>query len=167
MERKKVWKLFFVWDFEKEEAWLNEMAAEGWTLCSVGFCNYTFERSLPEEYTIRMEMRPYDPEYIRFMEETGVEYIGRIIQWLYFRKRTEEGPFDLFSDIDSKIEHLGRIGKMIASIGILNLGIGILNSVNPTHMGWINLLCATLLMYALGRIHGEKKYLEKERSLRE
>ena len=31
-ETKKVWKLFLVWDFEKEEAWLNEMAMNGWVL---------------------------------------------------------------------------------------------------------------------------------------
>ena len=34
-------------------------------------------------------------------------------------------------------------------------------------MGWLNLLCATLLMYALGRIHGKKESLEKDRLLME
>ena len=29
-------KVFMVWDFEKEEAWLNEMAQAGWALESVG-----------------------------------------------------------------------------------------------------------------------------------
>ena len=28
-ERKTVWKWFWVWDFEKEERWLNEMALAG------------------------------------------------------------------------------------------------------------------------------------------
>lgn len=28
-EKKTVFKLFFVWDFEKEERWLNEMAQGG------------------------------------------------------------------------------------------------------------------------------------------
>jgi hypothetical protein len=31
----------------------------------------------------------------------------------------------------------------------------------------VNLLCATLLMYGLGRIHGKKEALEKERELHE
>jgi hypothetical protein len=35
------------------------------------------------------------------------------------------------------------------------------------HIGWLNLLCATLLMYGLGRIHGKKEELEKDRLLRE
>lgn len=167
MEKKTVWKLFWVWEFEKEEAWLNEMAAEGWTLCSVGFFNYTFERTMPEEYTVRLEMYRNDPDYLRFLEEAEVEYVGRVARWAYYRKRTEDGPFELFSDIGSRIEHLGRIGRMISSIGILNLGIGVLNSINGTHIGWINLLAATLLMYGLGRIHGEKEFLKREQAIRE
>jgi hypothetical protein len=35
-ERKKIWKWFWVWDFEKEERWLNQMAMEGWVLVDVG-----------------------------------------------------------------------------------------------------------------------------------
>lgn len=34
-EKKTVFKLFFVWDFEKEERWLNEMAQEGWVLLDI------------------------------------------------------------------------------------------------------------------------------------
>ena len=30
MERKTMTRWFWVWQFEKEEAWLNEMAASGW-----------------------------------------------------------------------------------------------------------------------------------------
>ncbi len=164
---KKVWKWFFVWDFEKEEAWLNEMAEEGWVLTDVGFCNYTFEPCAPGAYTVRLEMHGYDDGYIRFMEETGAEYIGRMIQWLYFRKPAEEGQFDLFSDISSRIEHLRKISNMVKLIGIANLIIGISNTLSVSRLGVINLLCATLLMYALGRFHGKIEMLEKERTLRE
>lgn len=167
-ERKTVYKLFWVWDFEKEEMWLNEMANSGWVLDKVGFCKYTFVKCQPEEYSIRMEMHSYDPAYVDFLAETNVEYVGRMVQWLYFRKKTEHGAFDLFSDIDSRISHLDRIGKMIFAIGMANLGIGLANSFNHIiNIGWVNLLCATLLMYALGRIHGKKEYLEKERTYRE
>ena len=36
-ETKKIWKIFLVWNYDKEEEWLNEMAMNGWTLTSVGF----------------------------------------------------------------------------------------------------------------------------------
>lgn len=164
MNRKTVFKWFWAWDFEKEEAWLNEMAQSGWTLDTVGWCTYNFVKTEQGEYAIRLEAKPYDESYLSFMSQTGAEYIGRVVQWIYFRRKTEYGEFDLFSDIDSRIAHLNRIGKILTVVGFANIAIG----VNPmNHINWINLLCATLLMYGLGRIHGKKEALEKERFLHE
>ena len=115
-EKKTVFKLFFVWDFEKEERWLNEMAREG---------------------------------------------------WVHFRRKTELGSFELLSDIDSRLTHLSRIDRMLSLICLANLILGITNSLNQARCGWLNLLCAAMLSYALGRIHGMKAALEKERSLHE
>ena len=74
--RKTIRKWFWVWDFDKEEAWLNEMAMNGWALESVSFCSYHFIRCQPGEYSVRLEMHPYDEAYLSFMQETGAEYIG-------------------------------------------------------------------------------------------
>ena len=166
-ETKKIWKIFLVWNYDKEEEWLNEMAMNGWTLTAVGFCNYTFVKTEPGEYNIRMERRPHDDGYLEFLRENGVEYVGRILQWHYYRKKTSLGPFELYSDIESRIQHMDRIGKMLFAIGMANLLIGIANSIGPSRLGWINLLCATLLMYALGRIQGRKDELKKESILHE
>ena len=165
--RKTIRKTFWVWSFEKEEDWLNEMAMNGWVLDRVGFCSYDFVKCEPGEYTVREEMHAFDETYVSFMEETGAEYIGRVFAWSYFRKKTADGPFDLFSDIDSRIGHLDKICKVLTIVGGANLAIGLMNSFSPSRMGWINLLCATLLMYALGRIQGKKEALEKERLLHE
>ena len=166
-ERKTVYKVFWVWNFEKEEDWLNEMAMNGWALVSVGFCRYTFERCEPGEYIFRLEMRGGDPGYTDFVTSTGAEYIGRVFQWIYFRRRAEYGSFDIFSDIDSRVDHLSRIGRVVGLIGLANLFIGLANSLNGSSIGFINLLMATLLMYGLGRIHGKKEALERERLLHE
>ena len=57
---------------------------------------------------------------------------------------------------------------MLTAVGGANLIIGVVNSLNPEiRLGWINILCATLLMYGLGRIHGKKEALERERELHE
>ncbi len=165
--RKTIRKWFWVWEFEKEENWLNEMAMNGWILENVGYCTYHFVRCEPGEYTVRLEMHPYDEVYIQFMQDTGAQYIGRMIMWIYFRKKASEGGFDLFSDIDSRISHLNKIGKMLSAIGGANLLMGIANIFSPSRAGWVNLLVATLLMYGLGRIHGKKEALEKERMLHE
>lgn len=167
MEKKTVHRWFWVWDFEREEQWLNEMAQSGWALDRVGVCTYQFIACEPGEYTIRLEMHEYDETYIDFVRETGAEYVGRMIQWIYFRKRARDGEFDIFSDLDSRIQHLDRIGKVLSAVTIANLVIGIGNTLNPIHIGWINLLCATLLTYALGRIHGKKESLLLKRAVME
>lgn len=164
-EMKTVFRWSWVWDFEKEEQWLNEMALNGWVLNGVSFAVYRFVRCEPGEYTVRLELHSSDGEYLNLMRETGAEYIGRVVGWMYFRRRSELGAFDIFSDIDSRIRHLESIAKMLAGVGAANLLLGIANSIHG--MGVINLLCGCLLMYALGRIQGKADELKKERSLHE
>ena len=58
MERRIIKKWIWVWDFDKEERWLNTMAQQGWVLDKVGFCRYEFipcfsERSTPTETSHR------------------------------------------------------------------------------------------------------------------
>lgn len=163
-EKKTVFKLFFVWDFEKEERWLNEMVQEGWVLDNTGFSFYTFVRCEPGEYIIRLEMNP-SSDYRAFVKELGAEYIGGCVNWVYFRRKAELGSFELLSDIDSRLTHLSRINRMLSLLCLANLILGITNSLNQARYGWLNLLCAAMLSYALGRIHGMKAALEKERSL--
>lgn len=167
-ERMTIKKWIWVWDFDKEEQWLNSMAQQGWVLDRVGFCRYEFVRCEPGEYIVRLEMREHDEGYLSFMSDTGAEYVGRVVKWIYFRRKAEFGPFDIFSDLDSRLEHLKRISSTLRVVGIANLVIGLANSLNPVvNMGWINLLCATLLMYALGRIEGKEEALEQDRLLME
>ncbi len=171
-ERMTKYRWFWVWDFEKEERWLNEMAANGWSLVDVGYCRYTFEKTEDNAYTIRLEMHPADDDYVAFMEETGAEYIGRVLQWLYFRKKSELGSFDIFSDLDSRLAHVRKIHKMVLALGLANLIIGVMNlsftsaSLN-SFVAVFNLLVSTLLLYGAGRLKGKIEYLEKERELRE
>ena len=162
MERKRIKKCFWVWQFEEEERWLNTMALEGWVLDRVGFFGYEFLRCEPGEYTVRLEMHDHDEAYLSFMAETGAEYVGRIVKWLYFRKKAELGDFDIFSDLDSRLNHLKRIGTMLRGVGLAVLVIGLVPPRNP-----VCLIAGAVLMYALGRIEGKKEALEKDRLLME
>lgn len=74
---------------------------------------------------------------------------------------------NLFSDIDSRIAHLDRIGKTTWLLCLANLLIGVSNLLGGRTISIINLLCAALLSYGLGRIHGKKESLESERLLHE
>lgn len=113
--RKTVFKVFWAWDFQKEEDWLNAEAAKGSNLVAAGPLSYVFEEGEPGAYTYRLEllenlpMTASEQEYLRFMEDAGIEQIATMGRWVYFRKRTEDGEFELFSDLDSRIKHLRRI----------------------------------------------------------
>ena len=39
-------KWFWVWDYDKEEEWLNKMAAMGLAMTGVGFARYTFKEAI-------------------------------------------------------------------------------------------------------------------------
>ena len=132
------------WDFEKEEAWLNEMSARGMAMTDYSWCRYVFTDTPNHQYVYRIELLenlPIHPEsiaYLRFLEENGVEYVASYLRWVYLRKNTADGPFDIYTDIDSKINHYRRInlvwnvmmiaefiaGGMNIAIGIINLNIG-------------------------------------------
>ena len=62
---------------------------------------------------------------------------------------------------------IDRIALILAIIGGLNLACAVMNAMNGTWVGVLNTACATLLMYALGRIHGKKESLQQARQLYE
>ena len=72
-ETKTLHKWFWVWEFEKEERWLNEMAQEGWALKKASFCTFVFEKTEPGEYIIRVETLDNSSDFENFMEELGAE----------------------------------------------------------------------------------------------
>ena len=176
--RKTIKKLFFIWDFDKEEKWLNEMAAKGLALVSVGFCKYEFEDCLPGEYKLclqLLEKSPRNPEmekYIEFLEETGAEHIGSFTRWVYFRKKASEGNFSLFSDNTSRVKYLTGILSFIALIVGLNLLIGLENILlavlaeNPfSYIGILNLIIGLFGSIGTIKLWKKRNRIKKESQL--
>lgn len=180
---KKIKKLFTVWKFAEEEQWLNEMAADGWELTKVSVPNYTFKKTTSDNYIYRLEL--LDPkltkkereDYIHFIEETGAEKIGEFSNWIYFRKKSELGPFNLFSDLDSRIVHLKRMFQRLL-LGFISITAVLLffitlaaiqshSIILPAITVVILLLILCLFGYGLTQINSRKKALEEERKFRE
>ena len=44
--------------------------------------------------------------YLDFLRDLDIECVGTYGRWAYLRRPRDGAPFDLFSDIDSKIAHL-------------------------------------------------------------
>jgi len=173
--RKTVRKWFWIWDFDKEELWLNEMAAKGLSLISVGWCRYDFEDCIPGEYTIRLELlkeKPMHPEsvnYMEFLEETGAEHVGSYMRWIYMRKRKADGDFLLFSDRVSRIRHLTGIIRFIGLLMGVNLYAGIYNLFlffvwgnGISLLGLVNLALGILCGYGIYKLWRKRKLLKEE-----
>lgn len=122
-------------NFEKEEKWLNEMADKGLNLTDYSFLKYTFEEGTPGEYIYRIELlndlptHPKSKEYIKFMEETGVECVATYVRWVFFRKKKSEGQFDLYSDYDSRIMYYKKIVKFTGFVYLFNVIVALYNLI--------------------------------------
>jgi len=177
--RTTVKKLFWVWQVDKEEAWLNEMAAKGMALVSVGFCRYEFEDCNPGEYSVRLELLENHPQhmasrrYLEFLEDTGAEYVGSFLRWVYLRKKRSIGSFELHSDLDSRISHLTRILHLIAIVcvcnafvGGWNLFLGLSEIGLPINLlGFLNILIAGLGAWGYVKLFRKRKTLQQDRQI--
>lgn len=183
--KTKLWKAF--WDYEKEENWLNELAAKGLAMTAYTFCRYTFEDCVPGEYTYRIELlehgvnHPESIRYIHFLAENGVEHVDTYFRWVYFRKKTTDGPFKLYSDLPSRIKHYKRISNIWLIIGSMNLCLGflqvceILHSLEDSTRYWPSTIVRGGLSFSLGIMllslwwcYNKKiKRLKRERTIQE
>lgn len=112
--KKNTFKNFFI-HIEKEEAWLNHMCKKGYALQEISGGYYVFEASTPSRYIYRIEFLKQEvfqkekDEYVALMQELKVEKVASNKRWHYFRRDASLGEFEIYSDIDSQIEHYQRI----------------------------------------------------------
>ncbi|MEE0898737.1 MAG: DUF2812 domain-containing protein [Acutalibacteraceae bacterium] len=176
--RQTIHKLFWVWDFDKEEKWLNEMAAKGLSLVSVGFCKYEFEDSMPGEYKVCLQLldkfprHPESKKYIEFLETTGAEHVGSFTRWVYFRKKATEGDFELFSDNDSRLKYLSSVISFVSLITVGNWIAGINNVFIATsfpspinYVGILNLLIGLVGTWGVIRLIRKRKKMKQDGQL--
>jgi len=175
----RTYRLFI--DYEKEEYWLNQMAAKGYNLINYFLGLYTFDIEQPGKYIYRIELLDSLPfasssiRYITFLKEMGIEHISSHFRWVYFRKLATEGPFDIYSDIDSRILHYSRIVKLYGIVGLSNLVISISNfslwlseaSTLNLKLAPLNLLASFILIFGANSCIKKIRRLKKERQLRE
>lgn len=172
-------------NYEKEEKWINQMAAKGMNFVHYSFMTYLFQEGTPGEYIYRIELlsempnHPQSRAYIRFMEESGVECVSTYLRWAYFRKKAAEGPFELYTDADSKISHYKRVSLLVGVLGLANLvvslsniGIGISNGLRHgiyfnAYISIINIAVFVVMAILFFTYMKKIRKLKKERVLHE
>ncbi len=115
MDTVNKFKWFWAWQDEKEEAWLEEMAAEGFHLESILFPSiYQFRVGEPGNYVYRLDYQTLKAKerdsYLQLFADAGWEHIGDMGGWVYFRHFVNGGEIpDIYSDLESKMGKYQRI----------------------------------------------------------
>lgn len=119
---KAVYKLFFAWQEEECEKWLNSMSMDGWHLVGVKYypaIKFYFLKGEPTNYIYKFDVksmftRKIEEEYLEIYENAGWEYVTQDVLTTYFRKEYTPGEEnEIYTDNGS------RIGKYKSILTVL------------------------------------------------
>ncbi len=139
----KMIKFRLYYDKDAETEWLNQMSAEGWAMKRFFAGFYRFEACEKGEYLYQVDFGEkffsISDDYREFMQDTGAEIIQSWGYWILLRKPASEGKFELYTDVDSSIEHYRKIRRMFKIATILELIcliIELFAGVSGNHIGY-------------------------------
>jgi len=151
----RVFRWFWAWEDDREEAWLGEMARRGYHLAKTpGPGVYTFAVGEPREVVYRLDFRANYREsladYRQLFTDAGWELVGVMSGWHYWRKEPTLGePAEIFTDTASKVAKYHRLMAFLVLMAALLLPAG-LTSLDSPHAGIFAAIYATLFaIYAL------------------
>ena len=93
-------------DPERIEEQANRMAKEGWILEKFGSLFSTYRRGKAGEYEYRVQVKEAGMDrltYVAELAEFSIEEVGSVGDLLVLRKSSDGTPFELYSDLDSRI----------------------------------------------------------------
>lgn len=150
-------KFRMYFDKDEETKWLNQMSDEGWGITGFFAGFYNFEKCDKGKWNYQIDfgdrMFAVSDDYRAFMEETGAEIVQTWGPWIILRKPAAEGKFELYTDVDSSIEHYTKIRRMFKIVTIIELicfFVEILAAIEGTHMGYVMafVIGAVLVVFA-------------------
>lgn len=152
-------KFRLYYDKDKETEWLNNMAKEGF--CLTGFCAgfYKFESCEPGKYEYQIDFSDgffsVSNNYREFMKEFDIDIVQCWGPWIFLRKIASEEPFQLYTDIDSMIEHYTKIRNMFKVVTLVELACFILElfaTMNGFEAGFLFTLLIGLIVIACMKV---------------
>ena len=123
MEKKIVYRIFTIADYEREALYFREMHAEGWKLRKVSYSillfavKYTFEKCHPEQVSYQLDFYPMENSertyYLQLFKDCGWEHITDFNGFSYFRKLhsgiESDAEFEIYNDASGKLAMVKRI----------------------------------------------------------
>ena len=126
MEKKIVYRIFTIADYDREALYLRKMHAEGWKLKKVSYSSlvvavkYTFEKCKPEQVSYQLDIYPMKKSerasYLQLFKDCGWEHITDFNGFSYFRKLhsgiESDTEFEIYNDAAGKLAMVKRILTM-------------------------------------------------------
>ena len=126
MEKKIVYRIFTIADYEREALYFREMHAKGWKLRKVSYSillfavKYTFEKCHPERVSYQLDFYPMEKlersSYLQLFKDFGWEHITDFNGFSYFRKLhsgiESDAEFEIYNDVAGKLAMVKRILTM-------------------------------------------------------
>lgn len=147
-------KFRMFYDKEKGTRWLNKMSEKGYAMTGFFAGFWQFDTCEPGKYTYQIDFSDRfgsaGTDYREFMKETGIEVVQCWGPWVYLRKEASEGEFQLYTDVDSNIEHYTKILRMFkiaTGFELIALIIEMIHAIsgNPFAATFTFLLCALII----------------------
>ncbi|ORJ27715.1 DUF2812 domain-containing protein [Streptococcus oralis] len=126
MEKKSVYRIFTIADYDREALYFREIHAKGWKLRKVSYSillfavKYTFEKCQPEQVSYQLDFYPMRTSertsYLQLFKDCGWEHITDFNSFSYFRKAHSEiesdAEFEIYNDVTGKLDMVHRILRL-------------------------------------------------------
>ena len=126
MEKKVVYRIATIADYDREALYLRKMHAEGWKLKRVSYSNlvvavkYTFEKCQPEQVSYQLDFYPMKKSerasYLQLFKDYGWEHITDFNSFSYFSKPysqiESDAEFEIYNDAAGRLAMVKRILTM-------------------------------------------------------
>ena len=123
MEKKVIYRIATIADYDREALYLRKMHAKGWKLRKVSYSillfavKYTFEKCQPEQVSYQLDFYPMEKSerasYLQLFKDCGWEHITDFNSFSYFRKAHSEiesdAEFEIYNDVAGKLAVVKRI----------------------------------------------------------
>ena len=137
-------------DPERIEEQANRMAKEGWILEKFGSLFSPYRRGAPNEYEYRVQVKEAGMDrltYVAELAEFSIEEVGSVGDLLILRKSSDGTPFELYSDLDSRIAQQKKAVRYLRG--------GLIASFFWGSMMLMNVLTTLMNANVIGRYAGE------------
>ena len=169
MRRYEMTRFHLYFDKDKETEWLNQMAEEGYAMDSFFAGFYSFSPCEKGEWQYQIDIGNgffgVNKEYSDFMREMGIEIVQAWGPWVILRRKAQDTPFELYSDVESRIEQYKKIlllFKIVSAIELLILVYEVYGGVSGIAYAWpMVLIIAAVVCVFMNMIVRTKKIINE------